>query len=184
MQKPVEVPEEWFYAAECRFCEGSDLILPNLLVCFLDSCFRQRDLCDSTNKASLFGTSFKSAINFAIVPLLHPLLFISLHPPSSKKPFFFRGFICCLASCAIIWREALNVGVEVFEWHNNHTGKCNFLCVVEMGLFQGDLINVPFANKGPSNLSLNKISSGVKTQEAVRVMYLSFCSKGIHWLGS
>ncbi|CAN0084380.1 unnamed protein product, partial [Bubo scandiacus] len=28
-----------------------------------------------------------------------------------------------------------------------------------MGLFQGDLINVLFTNKEPSNLSLNKISS-------------------------
>lgn len=41
----------------------------------------------------------------------------------------------------------------MFDWHN-YASKCNFLNVLEMELFQGDLINVPFANKEPSNLTL------------------------------
>lgn len=51
-----------------------------------------------------------------------------------------------------------------------------------MGLFQGDLINVPFANKEPGNLSFNKISSGFKMQEPVRLLYLSSCSKEILYI--
>lgn len=51
-----------------------------------------------------------------------------------------------------------------------------------MGLFQGDLINVLFTNREPSNLFLNKISVGVITQKAARVIYSSFCSKEINYL--
>uniref|UniRef100_A0A8B9DVC1 Uncharacterized protein n=1 Tax=Anser cygnoides TaxID=8845 RepID=A0A8B9DVC1_ANSCY len=51
-----------------------------------------------------------------------------------------------------------------------------------MGLFQGDLINVLFTNKEPSNLSLNKISVGVIMQQAARAIYPSFCSKEINYL--
>lgn len=51
-----------------------------------------------------------------------------------------------------------------------------------MGLFQGDLINVLFTNKEPSNLSLNKISMEVMMQEAARVIYSRFCPKEINHL--
>lgn len=51
-----------------------------------------------------------------------------------------------------------------------------------MGLFQGDLINVLFTNKEPSNPSLNKISVGVITQKAAWVIYRSFCSEEISYL--
>lgn len=51
-----------------------------------------------------------------------------------------------------------------------------------MGLFQGDLINVLFTNKEPSNLSLNKISMEVIMQEAARVIYSRFCPKEVSYL--
>lgn len=51
-----------------------------------------------------------------------------------------------------------------------------------MGLFQGDLINVLFTNKEPSNLSLNKISMGVIMQETSRAIYSRFCPKEINYL--
>uniref|UniRef100_A0A8D0EVU3 Uncharacterized protein n=1 Tax=Strix occidentalis caurina TaxID=311401 RepID=A0A8D0EVU3_STROC len=51
-----------------------------------------------------------------------------------------------------------------------------------MGLFQGDLINVLFTNKEPSNLSLNKISVRVIMQKDARVIYSSFCSTEINYL--
>uniref|UniRef100_A0A669PCE2 Uncharacterized protein n=1 Tax=Phasianus colchicus TaxID=9054 RepID=A0A669PCE2_PHACC len=51
-----------------------------------------------------------------------------------------------------------------------------------MGLFQGDLINVLFTNKEPSNLSLNKISVGVIIQQAAMTIYSTFCSKEINYL--
>lgn len=51
-----------------------------------------------------------------------------------------------------------------------------------MGLFQGDLINVLFTNKEPSNFSVNKISVGVIMQQAAMAIYSTFCSKKINYL--
>uniref|UniRef100_A0A8C0H8M5 Uncharacterized protein n=1 Tax=Chelonoidis abingdonii TaxID=106734 RepID=A0A8C0H8M5_CHEAB len=50
-----------------------------------------------------------------------------------------------------------------------------------MGLFQGALINMLFANKEPSNLSF-KISVGVIMQQAVKRIYSAFCSKETNYL--
>lgn len=41
----------------------------------------------------------------------------------------------------------------------NYVGKCNFACIVEVGLFQ-DLINVLFINKDQCNLSLIRLVQG------------------------
>lgn len=43
---------------------------------------------------------------------------------------------------------------------NNYAGKCNFACIIEVGLFQGDLINVLFINKEQCDLSLIRLVQG------------------------
>lgn len=71
--------------------------------------------------------------------------------------------------------KAINTEVEVFEWHNNQAAKCNFRSVLEMGLFQRELINVSYANKEFHNLSPNRISSGIVID--VFVLYISLWIK-------